>query len=153
FLFKVASGPRSRRARPIRRTQPFSAFFFSLGVVHMTQRLSLLWHFRGVLVLLGLALPVPFLIPAGETPTTPAAPEWTKALTWRAIGPAAMAGRITAIAASEKDPAIYYVASASGGLVKTANAGITFQHQFDHEKTVSIGDVCVAPSDSNIVWV
>src|SRR5205085_1009056 len=26
-------------------------------------------------------------------------------------------------------------------------------HQFDHEATVSIGTVCVAPSDKNIVWV
>src|SRR5437762_4511532 len=31
--------------------------------------------------------------------------------------------------------------------------GITFEHQFDNEATVSIGDVCVAPSDKNIVWV
>jgi len=30
---------------------------------------------------------------------------------------------------------------------------VTFEHQFDHEKTVSIGDVAVAPSDPNIVWV
>src|ERR1700682_3813500 len=33
------------------------------------------------------------------------------------------------------------------------NNGITFEHQFDKEATVSIGDVCVAPSDSNVVWV
>src|SRR5262249_18968661 len=35
----------------------------------------------------------------------------------------------------------------------TENNGITFAHQFDKENTVSIGDVCVAPSDKNIVWV
>src|SRR5216117_721908 len=40
-----------------------------------------------------------------------------------------------------------------GGLVKTTNNGVTFEHQFDKESTVSIGDVCVAPSDKNIVWV
>ena len=38
-------------------------------------------------------------------------------------------------------------------MLKTTNNGITFEHQFDHEATVSIGDVCVAPSDDNIVWV
>src|SRR5262249_17320890 len=44
-------------------------------------------------------------------------------------------------------------ATASGGLLKTTNNGTTFEHQFDHEATVSIGDVCVAPSDRNVVWV
>jgi photosystem II stability/assembly factor-like uncharacterized protein len=79
--------------------------------------------------------------------------EWIKALTWRSIGPANMGGRITAISVFETDPSTYYVATASGGLLKTVNNGITFEHQFDHENTVSIGDVCVAPSDRNIVWV
>ena len=64
-----------------------------------------------------------------------------------------MGGRITAISVFEADPTTYWVATASGGLLKTINNGITFEHQFDHEATVSIGDVCVAPSDRNIVWV
>ncbi len=79
--------------------------------------------------------------------------EWVKAFSWRNIGPANMSGRITAIAVYEADPSTYYVATASGGLVKTTNNGVTFQHLFDKEATVSIGDVCVAPSDRNIVWV
>src|SRR5262245_5278398 len=92
------------------------------------------------------------------TPATPApegtlSPEWVKTLKWRSIGPAAMGGRITAISAFEADPTTYWVATASGGLLKTTNAGTTFEHQFDREATVSIGDVCVAPSDRNIVWV
>jgi photosystem II stability/assembly factor-like uncharacterized protein len=79
--------------------------------------------------------------------------DWIKALTWRSIGPAAMGGRIIALSVFEADPSTYWVATASGGLLKTANNGITFEHQFDHESTVSIGDVCVAPSDRNIIWV
>lgn len=78
---------------------------------------------------------------------------WVKTLTWRCIGPAAMGGRIVALAVNEADPCTYWVATASGGLLKTTNNGITFEHQFDKETTVSIGDVCVAPSDPNIVWV
>src|SRR5262245_40414050 len=74
-------------------------------------------------------------------------------LKWRCIGPANMSGRITAISVYDADPCIYYVATASGGLLKTTNNGITFEHQFDKEATVSIGDVCVAPSDPKIVWV
>ena len=64
-----------------------------------------------------------------------------------------MGGRITAIAVSAADSSMYWLASASGGLLKTSNNGVTFEHQFDHEATVSIGDVQVAASDHNIVWV
>jgi photosystem II stability/assembly factor-like uncharacterized protein len=64
-----------------------------------------------------------------------------------------MSGRITAIAVNEADPATYYVATASGGLLKTTNNGTTFTHLFDRETTVSIGDVAVSQSDPNIVWV
>src|SRR5204863_2533671 len=68
-------------------------------------------------------------------------------------GPANMGGRITAIAAVESDPTTYYVATASGGLLKTVNNGTTFAHLFDREATVSIGDVAVSQSDPNVVWV
>ncbi|HVL13313.1 MAG TPA: PDZ domain-containing protein, partial [Gemmata sp.] len=76
-----------------------------------------------------------------------------KKMQWRSIGPANMGGRITALAVVESDPTTYYVATASGGLLKTTNNGTTFQHLFDNQSTVSIGDVAVAPSDPNIVWV
>ncbi len=81
------------------------------------------------------------------------APGWTQALRWRSIGPANMGGRIVAISVFESDPCTWWVATAGGGLLKTMNNGITFEHQFDKEATVSIGDVCVAPSDKEIVWV
>src|SRR5205823_11723670 len=58
-----------------------------------------------------------------------------------------------ALAVYEADPTTYWVATASGGLLKTTNNGITFEHQFDKEATVSIGDVAVAPSDPKVVWV
>lgn len=80
-------------------------------------------------------------------------PDWTRSLTWRGIGPASMGGRIPALAVNESAPANFWVATASGGLLKTTNAGTTFEHQFDREATVSIGDVCVAPSNPQIVWV
>src|SRR5207248_9138539 len=76
-----------------------------------------------------------------------------KKMFWRCIGPANMAGRITAFAVVESDPTTYYVATASGGLLKTVNNGTTFAHLFDREATVSIGDVAVSQSDPNVVWV
>jgi photosystem II stability/assembly factor-like uncharacterized protein len=88
---------------------------------------------------------------AAASPALPA--DWTQALSWRCIGPANMGGRIVALSVFDADPSTYWVATASGGLLKTINNGVTFEHQFDREATVSIGDVCVAPSDRNIVWV
>ncbi|MBI2808309.1 MAG: PDZ domain-containing protein [Planctomycetes bacterium] len=72
---------------------------------------------------------------------------------WRPIGPANMGGRITSIAVFEADPTCYYVATASGGLLKTTNNGSTFTHLFDKENTVSLGAVAVAPTNRDIVWV
>lgn len=85
---------------------------------------------------------------SGELPQN-----WLKGITWRSIGPANMGGRITDLAIYEADPSIWWVATASGGLLKTINNGISFEHQFDKEATVSIGAVAVAQSDPNIVWV
>lgn len=78
---------------------------------------------------------------------------YVKQLAWRSIGPACMAGRVTAIAVYEADPTTFWYATASGGLLKTTNNGVTFEHQFDKEATVSIGDVQVAQSNKDIVWV
>lgn len=80
-------------------------------------------------------------------------PAWASAIRWRSIGPANMSGRIGALAVYEADPMTYWVGTASGGLLKTTNAGTTYEHQFDRETTVSIGDVAVAASDPSIVWV
>ncbi len=79
--------------------------------------------------------------------------KWLSAMPWRSIGPAAMGGRITDLAVHPRDPAVFWVATASGGILKTTDGGITFEHRFDTESTVSIGAVAVAPSNPDIVWV
>ena len=89
--------------------------------------------------------------PARTAPSLPSS--MANQVTWRSIGPANMGGRITSIAVYEKDPCIWWCASASGGLLKTTNNGINFEHQFDDQATVSIGDVQVSQSNKDIVWV
>lgn len=74
-------------------------------------------------------------------------------LKFREIGPAAMGGRIDDVAVVESNPSMVFVATASGGLWKTVNAGTTWTPLFDKEAVSSIGDVTVAPSDPSIVWV
>jgi S1-C subfamily serine protease/photosystem II stability/assembly factor-like uncharacterized protein len=90
---------------------------------------------------------------AAATTSLTVDPQFLKSLNWRSIGPANMGGRITDIAVYEADPSLWWVATASGGLLKTINNGVTLEHQFDHEGVVSIGAVAVAQSDANIVWV
>jgi photosystem II stability/assembly factor-like uncharacterized protein len=46
-----------------------------------------------------------------------------------------------------------YVASASGGVWKTENEGTTWTPVFENQVTAAIGDIALAPSDQNIVWV
>src|SRR5437870_2817597 len=76
-----------------------------------------------------------------------------KALKFREIGPAVMGGRIDDFAVVESNPNIIYVGSASGGVFKTTNGGITWEPLFDDQPVSTIGDVTVAPSDPSIVWI
>jgi photosystem II stability/assembly factor-like uncharacterized protein len=87
----------------------------------------------------------------GEGPALP--PTWAEVLKWREIGPCSMGGRVTDLAVVESQPWIYWVATATGGVWKTENAGVTFEAQFQHEGTGSVGAIAVAPSDPRIVWV
>src|ERR1051326_2297881 len=73
---------------------------------------------------------------------------------WREIGPAAFGGRVDDIEAVDDDPRTIFVATASGGVFRTHNNGVTWDAVFDHDGTaLSIGDIAIAPSDRNIVWV
>ncbi len=83
----------------------------------------------------------------------PLTAEWAKSLSWRALGPANMGGRVVAISVFEADPTTFFVATGGGGLLKTSNNGVTFEHLFDKEGVVAIGDVCVAQSNKEIVWL
>jgi photosystem II stability/assembly factor-like uncharacterized protein len=74
-------------------------------------------------------------------------------LKWRCVGPANMGGRIDDFAVVESNPKIIYVGSASGGVWKTTNNGVTWTPIFDDQVTSSIGDVAVAPSNPDIIWV
>src|SRR5437867_10927556 len=71
----------------------------------------------------------------------------------RPLGPANMGGRVSAVAAVADHPATMYVAAASGGLWKTTNAGTSWTPVFDQQSAASMGDVAIAPSNSDIVWV
>jgi len=76
-----------------------------------------------------------------------------KEFVWRPIGPANMGGRVDDVEAVASNPAVIYVGAATGGVWKTTNNGTTWLPVFDHEPNLSIGDIAIAPSDPNVVWV
>ena len=77
----------------------------------------------------------------------------SKGLKFRSVGPALTSGRIVDLAVHPSNPAIYFVASAAGGVWKTANNGISFDPVFDSQGTSSIGCIEIDPKNPNIVWV
>jgi photosystem II stability/assembly factor-like uncharacterized protein len=70
----------------------------------------------------------------------------------RHIGPAVMSGRITSIDASNKNPLLVYVGSASGGVWKSTNGGTTFKDVFKDEVQI-IGAVAIDQNDNDVVWI
>jgi photosystem II stability/assembly factor-like uncharacterized protein len=80
-----------------------------------------------------------------------------KDLSFRALGPYRAGSWVTSFAV----PALphrdhlftLYVGTRNGGVWKTTNNGTTFESIFDGQAKLSIGDVVLAPSDPNIVWV
>src|SRR5438128_7120867 len=71
----------------------------------------------------------------------------------RPIGPAMISGRIVDLAVDPTDKRVWYLATASGGVWKTTNAGTTFDPIFDGEASFSTGCVTIDPKDSLTVWV
>ncbi len=78
---------------------------------------------------------------------------YLKAYPIRNIGPKVMGGRVIDIQGSTKNSKLYYVAYASGGVFKTTNNGVSFEPIFDHQARLSVGDIALAPSNENIIWV
>src|SRR5262249_51755330 len=74
-------------------------------------------------------------------------------LEFRSIGPAVMGGRIDRFAVVESKSKVFYAGTASGGVFKTVNNGVTWESVFDNEAVSSIGDIGVAKSDPNVVWI
>jgi photosystem II stability/assembly factor-like uncharacterized protein len=70
----------------------------------------------------------------------------------RQIGPATMSGRISALDAVDRNPAILYVGAASGGLWKSKNYGTTFKPVFD-KFNQSIGSIAIDQQHPDTIWV
>ncbi|MFN6147110.1 MAG: VPS10 domain-containing protein [Planctomycetota bacterium] len=89
--------------------------------------------------------------------TAPKASPFVEALVadlrWRHLGPANPMGRMTDIAVHPARQSTWFVGTAGGGLWQTDNAGTTWSCVSARLGSVSIGDVAIAPSNPDIVWI
>ena len=70
----------------------------------------------------------------------------------RAVGPAGMSGRITAIDVVNNDPNVIYAGAASGGIWKSESQGIDWEPVFDEENLQAIGAIAIQQSNPDVVW-
>ena len=112
---------------------------------------------RAALAAACIALAVPAAL-AAPPPAKPAAPvtlepKLFKSVPFRSIGPANMGGRITDFAVDPKNPAAFYMATATGGAFKTSNRGTTWTPVFESEAVASVGAMAVFPKNAQVVWL
>jgi len=102
---------------------------------------------------------LPLLLATGVTVILAASPlvaqqagaEQLSQMQFRHIGPTG--NRITSVSGVTGDRFTYYAGAASGGLWKTDDAGLNWRPIFDDYPVHAIGEVEVAQSDPNIVWI
>ncbi len=71
----------------------------------------------------------------------------------RSIGPAGMSGRVTALAVDPKNQNIMFAGTASGGLWRSKDQGVSWKPVFDKQDNLSIGAIAIDPANPDVIWV
>ena len=72
---------------------------------------------------------------------------------WEFVGPTNIGGRITDIEMPAGQSLVIYIGGASGGVLKTEDAGSSWEQKFTGVPTFSIGDIAIDPKDPDILYV
>jgi photosystem II stability/assembly factor-like uncharacterized protein len=78
-----------------------------------------------------------------------------KDMKWQFVGPVNISGRCTDVAVVGPRGKSYamYVATASGGVWKTVNEGVTWEPVFERQVSAAIGDIELDPANPDVLWV
>src|SRR6478609_9433191 len=79
-------------------------------------------------------------------------PPYYNTYQWRMIGPH-RGGRTVGAAGVPQQPNVFYIGVNNGGVWKTTDYGRTWNPIFDDQPTGSIGDIAVAPSNPDVIYV
>lgn len=74
-------------------------------------------------------------------------------LDWVSIGPVVNSARADVMQVDAAHPGSMYVGFGSGGLWKTVNNGVSWDCVFQDQASLGIGDMELAPSDPNIIYL
>lgn len=72
---------------------------------------------------------------------------------WVNSGPVNVGGRITSIALHPTNQNIIYAGASVGGVWKSSDGGVTWDIVFEEPGALSIGNIAIASSDPNIIYV
>jgi len=77
----------------------------------------------------------------------------TFGLEWISLGPVVNSARVEAVQIDPTHPGTLYVAFGSGNLWKSVNNGLTWKPIFEDQPALGIGDIALAPSNPDIIYV
>ena len=72
---------------------------------------------------------------------------------WEFAGPVNIGGRISDVEMHPTDLSTAYLGAASGGVFKSTDEGLSWQAIFDDALSLSIGDIAIAPSNPDVIYV
>ncbi|MBK7173084.1 MAG: hypothetical protein IPH84_07595 [Bacteroidales bacterium] len=71
---------------------------------------------------------------------------------WQLAGPTNIGGRLTDIEVPVDDSTVVYIAAATGGILKSTDNCLTWESIFDDQPVLTMGDIAIDPTNSNIVY-
>ncbi len=74
-------------------------------------------------------------------------------LKWIQLGPVMNSARVESVQCDPLRPETMYVAFGSGNLWKTENNGLSWKPIFENQAALGIGDIALAPSDPDRIWL
>jgi photosystem II stability/assembly factor-like uncharacterized protein len=110
-------------------------------------------NLRLLVVVLAVAFTAAIVIGAGQSAGDRLTADVFEGFELRGIGPSLATGRVADFDVDPKNPSVYWVATAAGGLWKSVNRGTTFEPVFDRGGSFNLCCVKVDPKNSNVVWL